>query len=739
MLISSEPVTVTQYLIGSVYVVITAGALAVTGLECRRMLMPSWSGAVARLAESIVALSALVIVMELLGLFGLLTRAALLLAVIAVGLTSRVAARRPVSRGGSVAAPPRPVGPSWGMPLALLVATVAIAHWAGGVHDSLAHGIYRQDSDWYHLPFAAWFFQTGNTWAIHFTDPMALTAWFYPMNSELLHTAGMLAFGTDFPSPFVNVAWMALALLAAWCAGRPFGLGATTVVAAAVVLDSNMMQVQAGNAPSDVAGVFFLLAAAALLLNADAAARAGDRAVGPGPLLVAALAAGLAVGTKITMLAPVAVLAAGMVLLGGRAHRARSVAISAGGLLAVGGYWYARNLFHAGNPLPWISAGPLAGPDQLALYPRPPHSVADYATNVNVWTHEFGPDLGRMLSALWPLVLGGAAVGLVLALLRGPPIRRLLGAAGLAAAFTYVLIPVSASGSLAHPGGFESNLRYLAPAIALGLVLLALEAGRRRVLRRALPWGVGALFVFAAVTSPTWSADQTLTAVVLALALVALPAFAVLMGRAGKPAGPIAGIAAVGVVLIVLAGYPAQRQYLRDRYLPSLATPADNPGFRATPQWRRIQGWALGVRSARIGVVGPPAAFGQYVFYGQNLSNRVDYVGEPTSHAGYHPIDSCIAWRHAINRGAYEYVVVTPASAIGPGSVPQERLWMDGATGAQEILRAGSASIYRIKGQLDPHACAAKRLPPVIHVPGGGFAVPSIGLGPRPRSRHQPQ
>ena len=33
-------------------------------------------------------------------------------------------------------------------------------HWTGPVLQSLDVGIYRQDSLWYHLPFAAWFAQT---------------------------------------------------------------------------------------------------------------------------------------------------------------------------------------------------------------------------------------------------------------------------------------------------------------------------------------------------------------------------------------------------------------------------------------------------------------------------------------------------------------------------------------------------------------------------------------------------
>jgi hypothetical protein len=496
------------------------------------------------------------------------------------------------------------------------------------------------------------------------------------------------------------------------------------------------MQVQAGNAPSDTAGVFFLLASAAILLNADAAARRSGTRTAAGPLLLAALAAGLAIGTKITLLAPVAVLAVGVVLLTGPGHRARAAALWLGGLFATGGYWYLRNLAHAGNPLPWIDIGPLTGPNQVGLYPRPAHSVADYATDFHVWVHQFAPMLARTLGHLWPLVLLGAAAGLLLALRRGPALQRVLALAGIAAAIAYVFIPISASGPIGRPSGFESNLRYLVPAFAIALSLMALQLGVRRDRQALLAVAITAVFAVNVLTSPTWKAGQTLGGLILAATLVAVPVAIARLQRVGSPAPRLTAVLLVCFAPTLVVGYFSQRDYLRDRYLPSLAPPADNPGFRSSPAWRLMQGWARHIHDARIGIVGPPAAFGQYVFAGSDLSNRVFYLGAPGPHGAYRPIHDCPAWRRSVNSHGVRYVVVTPASPIGPGPLPEESLWMR-ASPAWEILRAGPAAVYRVEGRLDPGACASAHLPPVVRVPGGGFAVPSTELGLPPRPRHR--
>jgi hypothetical protein len=719
-------VSATEYLGGIAYITVTFCNLACAGYLFRRLVLPGWNGPPARLAETVFAVSVLVVVALGLGSFGLLTRGALLISLLVVTVSAFAWSRRrpgPATDADPPAAPPRR---RWPTLLALAVAFLTILHLSGGVRDSLDFGMYRQDSTWYHLPFAASIFQTGDTWALRFTDPMALTAWFYPQNSELLHAVGMLSFGNDFLSPLLNVSCAALALLAAWCVGRPYGRGPEALVVVAIALDSGMMRAQAGNAPNDVIGACFLLAAIALLVNDREARRDQNDRWRPAPGLVfaAGLAAGLAVGTKVTLLVAVAALTVVLVALVSRDRRLRAAGAWLAGVVLTGGYWYLRNLAHAGNPLPWVAPGPLPGPDQLALYPRPAHSVAGYLDQPGVWVDQFAPALGEVLGPLWPLVLAAALAGLVLGMRRGG-LQRGLAWTGVAAAVTYALIPVSASGSPGHPAGFESNFRYLSPALITGLVLLPLQrqqADGQRWVRWLLP-ALAVLFGVGLVTS-TWEAAQVPLGLVLAGLLVAVPAAAVAASHRGTSAGRVALALFVVAALVFSLGYPTERDYLRSRYVSALAPAADNPGFRATPQWRQIQTWARTIHDSRIAISGPPAAFGQYVFYGSDLSNRVEYLGDPGPHGSYRPIADCAAWRTAINHHRPDFLVITPASPLGPGSVPQEALWTRTAPDVQEILHPTPAAVFTIDRPLNPADCDSASLPPVVRVPGGGFAVP---------------
>ena len=93
-------------------------------------------------------------------------------------------------------------------------------------------GMYLPNTTWHNAPFAARFVQDAQVGALHMTEVLKLTVWFYPQNSELLHSAGILFLGTDFLSPLMNVGWMALCLLAAWSFGRPYAAGAVALLGA---------------------------------------------------------------------------------------------------------------------------------------------------------------------------------------------------------------------------------------------------------------------------------------------------------------------------------------------------------------------------------------------------------------------------------------------------------------------------------------------------------------------------
>ncbi|MGN6255017.1 MAG: hypothetical protein ACTHO8_08575 [Solirubrobacterales bacterium] len=424
-----------RYLLAVLEVLLLVGFAWLGGTALRRWLLPRFEGAPARLTVSVLALALLIWPAELLGSFSAFEPVPYLLLVAAVGVGVWKFAPRPPEEGvphpyllGGVRDSLLRRDRRWWLTLiALVVAAVAIIHFVGGVKTRLSTGMTGFDSTWYHGPFAAGFFQSGDTWDLHFIAPQFL-AWFYPANSELFHAVGMLAFGRDVLSPLLNLGWFAGCLAACWCIGRPRGVASCSLALGAVALSVPALADQAGEARNDIVGIFFLLAAVAVALNAWGGAGAQAEkglgkeggAAGVGPYLVVGLAAGLAAGTKLNFLLPAAVLVLGMAVIAPQGIRWRALAASGLAALAGGGYWYLRNLVHTGNPLPWIHhLGPIVLPaPQQALGGREAHSVLGYLSDSGVWSNWFLPGLHQGFWFFWPLLLAAAFAGLILATLQ---------------------------------------------------------------------------------------------------------------------------------------------------------------------------------------------------------------------------------------------------------------------------------------------------------------------------------
>jgi hypothetical protein len=107
----------------------------------------------------------------------------------------------------------------------------------------------------------------------------------------------------------------------------------------------------------------------------------------------------------------------------------------------------------------------------------------------------------------------------------------------------------------------------------------------------------------------------------------------------------------------------------------------------------------------RIGIVGTPAVYGQYIFYREDLSNQVRYLGEPQPHGGLTQIESCRRWRERIDGGRFNAVVITPEDPASPFPPPQIGLDCErqsGGTGAARQPRR----VFAIAGPLNPAACS---------------------------------
>jgi hypothetical protein len=645
-----------RYLLGVVDLALIVGFAWLGATAVRRRLAPEMNGMAAQLATAILGIAGLLWIAELLGSFGWFQAWPYSVAVVVVGAVFRA------RMGGPWGGAPR--GPSLRTPIALAIASLAVVHFALGVKIRLSTGMTGFDSTWYHGPFAAGFFQSGDTWSLHFIAPQFL-AWFYPANSEVLHAVGMVAFGRDILSPLLNLGWFVGCLVAAWCIGRPYRVAPWSLALVAIALSIPALHDQAGEARSDIVGIFFLLAAVAIALAQPERGSylASKTAFGLGQVALVGLAAGMAAGTKLNFLLPAAVLMIGIAVVAPRGRHWR--VLIAGGLaaLAGGGYWYLRNLAHTGNPLPWVKhLGPIALPaPEQALGGREAHSVLGYLTNYSIWSDWFLPGLHHGLTIFWPLLVLAPLVGLLLCLgRRSDPILRAVAAGGLAAGLAWLIAPTSASGPDGMPHGFESGLRYLAPALVLGLALLP-TAPQLRSLLASLP-----------LSSWLWVSTES--------------------ERRSQRKGLGVSLAVGIVILLVTLGYPVQRHYLRNRYsTPSFTTPGLNAAFA----------WAQNIAGARIATTSTR----QYPLYGRDLSNRVTYVGEEQPHGGFTAPATCSQWRHLLNEGRYDYVV-TSRDRIERGKpiYPPLTAWTAGP-GATVVLRKPPTVIYKLRTPLDPLAC----------------------------------
>ena len=687
------------YLLGVLYILPLGLFAWMGGTELRRRLLPGFEGAPARLATAVLALALLVWAAQLLGSIGWLDRTGYQLLMLAVGM-GVIRLQRRSSKEGGRSHPPRQVRvgtPPLPTLVALLVAAIALVKFALEAKSKLSTGMTGFDSTWYHGPFAAGFFQSADTWDLHFIAPQFL-AWFYPANGEIFHAVGMLAFDRDVLSPLLNLGWFVGCLAACWCIGRPYRVAPWSLALGAIALSVPALADQAGEARNDIVGIFFLLAGVAIALNAWGGAGSEKKlggeggATGVGAYLVVGLAAGLAAGTKLNFLLPAAVLIVGLGVIGATERSSpryvgatasawRGVGAAALAALAGGGYWYLRNLIHAGNPLPWIHhLGPidLPAPEQ-ALGGREAHSVLGYLTNGEVWSDWFLPGLHGGLWLLWPLLLVGALVGLLLpllALLRrrdgstpvwreiGPSaaVLAVAGAVGLATALAWLVAPTSASGPDGMPRGFESGLRYLAPALVLGLALLPVALAGR------LGLGAGHPSNGRILKKPSQLAR-------------------LLFGR-GVPRA----LAALVLLLIIAIGYPVQRHYLESRYKdPTFTAPGLNAAFA----------WSRDISDADIATTSTR----QYPLFGTDLSNHVQYLGIHRSHGGFEAPTTCRQYLELLGEGDYDYVVATK-DRVEPGKPPYPALvkWLEGA-GARVVLRKPPTVVFELNGPLGPSAC----------------------------------
>ena len=716
-----------RFLLGMCLGALVLGLLVMASLRWCRRLLPRWSGAPIALATTVVVLAVVICTEQLLGGFDALSPVAVLLVLAALGglgLAATRARQRPAALNGSAGAPPPPESarpepirnPLWVRLVALGSVSLVVADWGTRTADALHHGMSTPDTLWYHMPFAARFAQQGTISPLHFVDTgvdIGSVIPFYPANGELVHALGIVALGNDFLSPLLNLGWLSMAFLAAWCVGRPYGAAPVTVTGAAALLGTpGLVATQPGGAYTDIVGLALVLSAAALLINCEGRREAGVAAG------IAALAAGLALGTKFTFVAPGVLLTIGVWVVTPRRIRVRTGLMWVGLVAITGGFFYGRNVVVLGNPLP--SAVHL-GPLHLSAPPQPSSTtVATFLFNADDWKHWYLPGLRASVGPAWWAVLALAATGLIVGIVvTSSPVKRMLAIVGAGSIVAFVFTPQLLTLPPFYPDvpyNFAFNLRYSFAGVLLGLVLLPTVSPSRPTRHRQILIGsYAAIVVVTQFDSTIWPIDLLSTRFGPAIAGVDawigfIIGIAVLAGGLGvmlfrrrrtSAPRPRRRMVVVATVALILVGtsFGVEQFYLRHRY--------QNLGPLAA-----LYKWAQGVSNTRIAITGPISNI-TYPLYGQDDSNYVQALGRPGKNGSFAPLTSCREFRSAVDAGRYAAVVVVgqPGSGKGGPTQPGPAGWTASDPSAHLILHRSipefrtEVSVFKILRPLDVKGC----------------------------------
>jgi hypothetical protein len=228
---------------------------------------------------------------------------------------------------------------------------------------------------------------------------------------------------------------------------------------------------------------------------------------------------------------------------------------------------------------------------------------------------------------------------------------------------------------------------------------------RTQLGRLAAAAGLTTLFVATAAVRRLWTPDYNLGGSHPALVLVLVVAVIVvlrpwsLVPLRRPVVRATAAMLALSLVLAgVAVGYSGTQDYLRHRY-------TDKYGPSAVyTVWR----WARGLHHAHIALMGTLGWFFGYPLWGLDDSNRIGYMGQHGPHGSFRPIASCTAWRTALNRGHYQYVVTTASRIFFTTRLvySPEVDWTRSDPAARLVLSPNRAiQVFRLTGPLHPGRC----------------------------------
>ncbi|HEX3705288.1 MAG TPA: hypothetical protein VHV76_01535 [Mycobacteriales bacterium] len=678
-----------DYLSGSLGLLLGLVPWVPASRRLARRLVPDRTTAESALLASVIGISGVVVVAELLGLCDVLSRwpFAVASAVVAMGVSRFGRSASAASSPGPLRLPRKPVG--WILLGCVAVCVVATsASLLGRDAAVVGTGPMDLDSLHYHLTQSAQMLERHNLYHLRHTASSDGTV-YYPFDAELLDTVAMFGPHPDIAVFGLNLLFGWLALLACWVIGERRSAGAAALAAGAAVIALPIVtQASSGPGLNDLPAMAFVLSAIGCLAIADVLRTAQSRTAWLGALCVAGAALGLSAGTKLNALPLVVLVALGVVVFARGDRRAAALALTAPALLT-GVFWYVRDWIIVGSPVPDLNLTVAGHGFHVVPYPEVKpyaYTVAHYLGNGAVIRNWFEPGLRAVWTSWWPLVGGLLLVGLLLGFVERSWPRRVVALAATVGFIAYVVTPTTAIGSPNAPILFATNTRYALPVIAVAMVLLATAASLRRI-APVMAIGFTALMVVLLSSSALKQEVNYALGVPIALGVGVMAFGARAVWRHGQAVASV--LATAAVVVAGVAGVAAvQRHYVHQRY--SANTPAAKL-FRLVGSFQHT----------RIGVAGHGL---QYPFYGPDFTNQVNYVGITAASGAFDGPTTCSALAAVLGRLHDDYVVVEPLPVEHTARIDR---WVQGIPGVTEVFNGYLGHVYRLPTTIPADACTA--------------------------------
>ena len=123
--------------------------------------------------------------------------------------------------------------------------------------------------------------------------------------------------------------------------------------------------------------------------------------------------------------------------------------------------------------------------------------------------------------------------------------------------------------------------------------------------------------------------------------------------------------------------------------------------------------YARNLKDQKIGIIGnSQIIFGQFGFFGADLSNRVEFIGQKGPHGSLRLPTTCRQFRRLVDEGEYDYVIMSQYTQDSPLAEYWYPIyaWIKNSPGLEKVVEEPIIYplpdyVFKVTGSTNPNEC----------------------------------